>query len=98
MKPWKLVLGAGAACAACCAVPLVTGAAALGIGSGLFAAGLGTVAAMTASLPLLLAAVVIAGVLAALVALRRRAAAAPAKACGCGASSDAAPACGRGGD
>lgn len=33
MKPWKAALGVGAACAACCAVPLLGGAAALTIGS-----------------------------------------------------------------
>lgn len=29
MKPWKAILGLGAACAACCAVPLAGGLAAL---------------------------------------------------------------------
>ncbi|WP_239027198.1 hypothetical protein [Ramlibacter algicola] len=38
MKSWKLVLGAGAACAACCAVPVVGGLAAFGLGAGTFAA------------------------------------------------------------
>jgi len=33
MRPWKAVLGVGAACAACCAVPLLGGAAALTAGS-----------------------------------------------------------------
>ena len=33
MKPWKAVLGVGAACAACCAVPLVGSVAALTVGS-----------------------------------------------------------------
>lgn len=33
MKPWKAAVGVGAACAACCAVPLLGGAAALTIGS-----------------------------------------------------------------
>lgn len=61
MKPWKVILGVGAACATCCAVPLaaaLTGAASLGAaGAGLSAcahdlaplagivAGLGLVAA-----------------------------------------------------
>jgi hypothetical protein len=33
MRPWKAILGIGAACAACCAVPLLGGAAALTAGS-----------------------------------------------------------------
>ena len=48
MKPWKLVLGAGAACAACCAAPLVGTLAALGWGAGLFGA-LGALGASTQS-------------------------------------------------
>jgi hypothetical protein len=32
MNPWKLALGAGAACAACCAAPIISAAAALGLG------------------------------------------------------------------
>lgn len=38
MKPWKAALGLGAACAACCAVPLLGGAAALTAGSASLAA------------------------------------------------------------
>ncbi|MGS5087281.1 hypothetical protein ACVC7V_12350 [Hydrogenophaga sp. A37] len=38
MKLWKAALGVGAACAACCAVPLLGGAAALTIGSASMAA------------------------------------------------------------
>lgn len=38
MKPWKVALGLGAACAACCAVPLLGGVAALTIGSASLAA------------------------------------------------------------
>lgn len=49
MKPWKLILGAGAACAACCAAPIIGGMAALGIGSGPFAGGVGAASAYTAS-------------------------------------------------
>ena len=49
MKLWKLVLGTGAACAACCAAPIVSGMAALGIGSGLFAGGAGALGAFTGS-------------------------------------------------
>lgn len=38
MKPWKAALGVGAACAACCAVSLLGGAAAFTIGSASLAA------------------------------------------------------------
>lgn len=38
MRPWKAVVGVGAACAVCCAVPLVGGAAALTAGSTALAA------------------------------------------------------------
>lgn len=38
MKPWKAAVGVGAACAACCAVPLVGGVAALTAGSTALAA------------------------------------------------------------
>ena len=33
MRPWKAVLGIGAACAACCAIPLAGGVAAWAAGS-----------------------------------------------------------------
>lgn len=38
MKSWKAVLGIGAACAACCAVPLFGGVAALAAGTTALAA------------------------------------------------------------
>lgn len=38
MRPWKAVVGVGAACAACCAIPLLGGAAALTVGSTALAA------------------------------------------------------------
>jgi hypothetical protein len=38
MRPWKAVLGVGAACAACCAVPLVGGVASLTVGASALAA------------------------------------------------------------
>jgi hypothetical protein len=38
MKPWKAALGVGAACAVCCAVPLLGGAAALTLGTATLAA------------------------------------------------------------
>lgn len=38
MRPWKAVLGIGAACAACCAMPLVGGVAAPSAGTAALAA------------------------------------------------------------
>ena len=38
MRPWKAVLGVGAACAACCAIPLVGGLAVLTAGTAALAA------------------------------------------------------------
>lgn len=38
MRPWKAVLGIGAACAACCAIPLIGGVAALTGGTAALAA------------------------------------------------------------
>jgi hypothetical protein len=38
MRPWKAAVGVGAACAVCCAVPLVGGAAALTFGTATLAA------------------------------------------------------------
>lgn len=38
MKPWKAVAGVGAACAACCAIPLLGGAAVLAAGTSTLAA------------------------------------------------------------
>lgn len=38
MRPWKAALGVGAACAACCAVPLLGGTAALTVGATTLAA------------------------------------------------------------
>lgn len=83
MKPWKLVLGAGAACAACCAAPLLSAMVALGIGSGVVAGSAGALSAFTQSwLPLAAGGVaIVAG--AALVAWKRkRPTKAPAD-CGC---------------
>jgi hypothetical protein len=83
MKVWKLVLGAGAACAACCAAPVISAMAALGIGSGLFAGGAGVFGAATRSWwPVAAGAVALAAFAGAL-AWRRQRAAAPATACGC---------------
>lgn len=73
MKPWKLVLGAGVACAACCAAPIIGGMAALGIGSGLFAGGIGALSAYTESwLPLAAGGVALAVVVGTVVLRRRR--------------------------
>jgi LPXTG-motif cell wall-anchored protein len=94
MKPWKLVLGAGAACAACCAAPIIGGMAALGVGSGLFAGGAGALSAYTESwLPLAAGGVALAAV-AAVVAWRRKREVETASACGCPESAGTAPACG----
>ena len=76
MKPWKIVLGAGAACAACCAAPIVSGMSALGIGSGLFAGGAAALSAFTGSwMPLAVSGVLLAAVGGALAWHRRREAA-----------------------
>jgi LPXTG-motif cell wall-anchored protein len=79
MTPWKLVLGAGAACALCCAAPVISAAAALGLGTaGLFAGGMGAIGAYTDSwLPVAAGAVVLATV-GGLLAWRRRRPAQPA--------------------
>lgn len=83
MKPWKLVLGAGVACAACCAAPIVGGMAALGIGSGLFASGMGALSAYTESwLPLAAGGVALAAVIGTVV-WRRKCASETASGCGC---------------
>jgi hypothetical protein len=83
MKPWKLVLGAGAACAACCAAPIIGGMAALGIGSGLFAGGVGTLGAYTESwLPVAAGGVAFAA-MAGVVAWRRKRRVKSTRACGC---------------
>jgi hypothetical protein len=91
MKHWKLVLGAGAACAACCAAPILGGAAALGIGSGLFAWGVGTFAVAMQSWAALVAGGVLLAALAGAVAWRRRLVAPPAAACGCPGGTCAGP-------
>jgi hypothetical protein len=41
MKSWKLVFGMGGACAACCALPVLGGLAALGGGTSALLAGVG---------------------------------------------------------
>jgi hypothetical protein len=95
MKPWKLVLGAGVACAACCAAPIISAAAALSLGaSGLFAGGMGALSASTGSwLPLAAGALGLAAV-GGLVVWRRRPPAEPVGGrCGCSVRSKAA-ACG----
>jgi hypothetical protein len=94
MKPWKLVLGAGAACAACCAAPIIGGMAALGIGSGLFAGGVGALSAYTESWLPLAAGVVALAAVGGLVVWRRNRPAAPVAGCGCSSSPGAASACG----
>ena len=85
MKPWKPLLGVGAACAACCAVPLLGGASAALVGTGALAAfGAALLACANELLALLLAAAVGAGVWAwrrRRLARQREAAAAAAPAC-----------------
>ena len=96
MKPWKLVLGAGAACAACCAAPIVSGMAALGIGSGLFAGSMGTLAAYNGTwLPVAAAGTAEAGVAVLFVRRRRRPEPQFAGGCGCSSSGSAASASGQ---
>lgn len=85
MRPWKVVFGVGAACAVCCAVPLVSGGALLAVGSAGFATAGTALWAWTGSLAPL------AGVLLALAAAggtllwwRRRRASRAEPATGCG--------------
>ncbi len=92
MKPWKLVLGAGAACAACCAAPIIGGMAALGVGSGLFAGGVGTLSAYTESWVPLVAGGVALTAMAGVVAWRRRRPPQRTTEFGCGCSSTSAAA------
>ncbi len=82
MKSWKAALGLGAACAACCAIPL------LGIAGGLTAFGSALLACADEMLPL--AAVLLAVAVAAAGAWwwrRRRA----SRSAGCGCASPCAP-------
>jgi hypothetical protein len=85
MKSWKLVLGAGAACAACCAAPIVGAMSSLALGSGLFAGGAGAIGAYSGSWLALAAGGVVLFAAAGVVAWRRRAAKAAAG-CGCAGS------------
>jgi hypothetical protein len=94
MKPWKLALGAGAACAACCAAPIISAAAGLGV-SGLFAGGVGAISAYTQSwAPLAAGGVALAAVTGVLAWLRRPV---EASSCGCAGSAGSAPSCRTGG-
>jgi hypothetical protein len=93
MTSWKLVLGAGAACAACCAAPILSGVAALGIGSGLFAGAAGAFSAFTGSWVPAVAAGIALAVVAGVFAWRRRRITEPAAGCGCPGRAGAAPAC-----
>lgn len=73
MKPWKTAVGVGAACAACCAVPLLGGAAALTIGSAsLAAAGSALLACADEFAPLAWALFALAAVVAGAVLWRRK--------------------------
>ncbi|HEY0821170.1 MAG TPA: hypothetical protein VGD46_20490 [Rhizobacter sp.] len=92
MKPWKAAVGVGAACAACCAVPLLGGAAVLTAGTATLA-GLGSALMACADelAPLAFALPGLAAVGVGIFLWRRKAkrpapaapGAAPAAACGC---------------
>ena len=85
MKPWKAALGVGAACAVCCAVPLVGGAAALAAGStALSAVGATLLACADESLPLGGALLALAAVGGAMIWWRRRAIRKAQTPAGCG--------------
>lgn len=85
MRPWKLVLGVGAACTVCCAVPLVGGGALLAVGSAGFAAAGTALLAWTDDLaPLAVALLGLAVVGGTLVWWRRRRASRVERATGCG--------------
>lgn len=84
MRSWKAVLGAGAACAACCAVPLFGGAAALTAGAtAVAAAGTALLACIDEFLPLALVLLALAAVGGGLNWWRRRAARPTHQAVGC---------------
>lgn len=76
MKSWKAVVGLGAACAACCAIPL------LGMSAGVAAFGSALVACADELLPLAMALLAVAAGLAGVWWFRRRQAARRA-ACAC---------------
>lgn len=74
MRPWKTVLGVGAACAVCCAVPLLGGAAGLTAGTAAVgAAGSALVACADELAPVGVALLVVAAAAAGLVWWRPRA-------------------------
>lgn len=82
MKPWKAALGVGAACASCCAVPLLGGGAALAAGSASLAAlGSALLACADELLPLAIGLLGLAAVGAGIVVWRRRQARLDAPAC-----------------
>lgn len=91
MKPWKAALGIGAACAACCAVPLLGGAAVLTAGSAsLAAAGSALLACADELAPLAFGMLALAAAVGCVILWRRRQRQAPSalqvtapKACGC---------------
>ena len=73
MKPWKAALGVGAACAACCTVPLLGGVAALAAGSvTLAAAGSALVACAGEFVPLAFVLLAMAAVGGCVILWRRR--------------------------
>ena len=89
MRPWKAAVGIGAACAMCCAVPLVGGAAALTAGTAMVATlGSALLACADELVPLAFGLLALAALGAAVVVWRKRqsrlaAIVATPKACGC---------------
>lgn len=77
MKSLKVLLGLGAACAVCCAVPL------LGIAGGVGGLAAGLWACADEFLPAALALLVVASAIVALELWRRRRASSEQRACGC---------------
>lgn len=72
MRPWKAAVGVGAACAACCAIPLLGGTTAFLAGSTAVAAFGASLAACADEFALMGAVLIILAVISGLLAWRRR--------------------------